>query len=418
MHITYFSSIITNKLIYYILFTILLFIIIFFAHIKLKYKFWTLQPVFHFYDFYYYIKNIGIINFELPKKNKYTNFNNLYFYNSNILTENQWKNIVAFIQINYLQNKNKIKGIYNVYYPTLNNINNYFKGHNHNSYWSLYYIDNYLNDTKNNNIIKSKELIGCMSSRPLTCCIIDKNNEIIFDLYYVDYLCVSKNHRKSGIAQQIIQTHEYNQSHSNKKICVSLFKREEELNFIVPVTCYDTYCYELSKFIYIDDVNLDTNIKMLTCDKQNIYYFYHFIKETKYKWNIFIIPSISNLYSLIESKNIFIKMFVVSGEKEIISAFVFKKTCTYLEKNKEVLSCIASINGDYLSKQEFIDCFKLSVYSLLNENFYYLSIENLSDNKTINDHFDDAVLFKSKTAYFFYNFAHSPFKSEKCLIIN
>lgn len=393
--------------------------ILFFIYVKLKYQFWTLQPVFHFYDFNYYIKNTGIINTELPKKNKYTNFNNLHFYNSNTLTKNQWKNIVAFIQINYLQNKNKIKGIHNVYYPTLNNINNYFKGHNYPSYWSLYYVEDYLSDIKNDCIIKNNKLIGCMSSRPLLCCIINKNDNIIFDLYYVDYLCVDKNHRKSGIAQQIIQTHEYNQSHSNKKICVSLFKREEELTFIVPVTCFDTYCYKMSNFTYIDDVFLDTNIKMLTCDKQNIYYFYHYIEETKAKWNIYIIPSISNLYALIKSKNIFIKMFIISGEKEIVSAFIFKKTCTYLEKGKEVLSCIGSINSDYLSPQEFVDCFKLAVYSLLNENFHYLSIENLSDNKIINNwNFNFDEIFKSKTAYFFYNFAHSPFKSEKCLIIN
>ena len=59
---------------------------------------------------------------------------------------------------------------------------------------------------------------------------------------------VDKYHRNKNIAPQIIQTHEYNQSHSNKKICVSLFKREEELTGIIPLTCYDTYCYNISDF--------------------------------------------------------------------------------------------------------------------------------------------------------------------------
>ena len=109
-------------------------------------------------------------------------------------------------------------------------------------------------------------------------------------------------------------------------------------------------------------------------------------------------------------------------DKEIISAYIFKKTCTYLDKNKEVLSCIGSINGSHLSDDEFIDGFKLSIKSILKNEYketssnLFLAIENVSDNSILNTHTEN--LFKSPTAYFFYNFAHSPFKSNKCLIIN
>ena len=93
---------------------------------------------------------------------------------------------------------------------------------------------------KNDNIIEKNKIIGLISSRPLTC-IIGEN--ILFDLYYVDYLCVDKYHRNKNIAPQLIQTHEYNQSHSNKKISVSLFKREEELTGIIPLTYYQYLFY-------------------------------------------------------------------------------------------------------------------------------------------------------------------------------
>lgn len=392
-----------------ILYFFIIFIIFFFIYIRLKYKFWSIQPVFHFYDFHYWIKNVGIISTELPEKNKFTNFKNIKTHTSNSLTDNQWNNIVAFIQLNYLRNKN------NIFHPKLENIKNYFIGHNHQCYWSMYEINEMIHNSSNNNIIDNNKIIGIMSSRPLKCIV----NDINFDLYYVDYLCVDKYYRNRNIAPQIIQTHEYNQSHLNKKICVSLFKREEELTGIIPLTCYDTYCYDIFNYT---NMNTNTNfqetninIKLLTCDKQNIYYFYHFMKEYSYKWNIYIFPTISNLYNLIESKNIFIKMCVIDGE--IISAYVLKKTCTYLDKNKEVLSCIGSINGEYLNKDEFIEMFNLSIVSLLkeNENINFLSIENISDNYILNN---SNYLFKSPTAYFFYNFAHSPFKSNKCLIIN
>jgi hypothetical protein len=411
------NNLIANNLIIYILYFIICSIILFFIYIRLKFRFWSIQPVFHFYDLHYWMRNIGIINSELPMKNKFVNFQNIKTYTSTQLTTNQWANISTFIQLNYLRNKE------NYYLPKLQNITNYFIGHNYPCYWSFNMIDDVVHDSKTNSVVKNNKIIGLMSSRPLKCII----NENSFDLYYVDYLCVDKKHRKQNIAPQIIQTHEYNQSHSNKKICVSLFKREEDLTGIIPLTCYDTYCYNLNDFVHNNNaIQSESNINVLTCDKQNIYYFYHFMKEYSHKWNIYIFPTISNLYNLIESKNIIIKMLTI--DKEIISAYIFKKTCTYLEKNKEVLSCIASINGNYLNKDEFIDGFMVSIKSILeNEykeekikkeisNFCFLSIENISDNCILNTFTES--LFQSKTAYFFYNFAHSPFKSNKCFIIN
>ena len=390
-----------------ILYFFILLVIFFYIYIKLKYNFWCIQPVFHFYDFHYWIRNVGIISTELPLKNKFTNFQNIKTYISNSLTDNQLKNIVAFIQLNYLRNKN------NVFHPKLENVINYFIGHNYHCYWSLYQINEIINDSnKNNNIIENNKIIGIMSSRPLKCII--KNKNINFYLYYVDYLCVDKKYRNKNIAPQIIQTHEYNQSHLNKKISVSLFKREEELTGIIPLTYYDTYCYDI--FDFTNSSKIDVKFQLLTCDKQNIYYFYHFMKEYSYKWDIYIFPTISNLYNLIESKNIFIKMCII--DTEIVAAYIFKKTCTYLDKNKEVLSCIGSINGTYLNNDDFIYVFNLSIISLLNnnENIHFLSIEDVSDNKILNNYKN--YLFKSPTAYFFYNFAHSPFKSSNCLIIN
>ena len=387
----------------FILYFFIFLIIFFFIYIRLKYKFWSIQPVFHFYDFHYWIRNVGIISAELPKKNKFTNFQNIKTYMSHSLTDNQWKNIVAFIQLNYLRNKN------NIFHPKLENIKNYFIGHNHPCYWSFYQINEMVQNSKK--IIQNNKIVGIMSSRPLKCII--KN--INFDLYYVDYLCVDKRHRNRNIAPQIIQTHEYNQSHSNKKISVSLFKREEELTGIIPLTCYDTYCYDFTELSYtteLSDTNTNTNYKLISCDKQNIYYFYHFMKEYSHKWDIYIFPTISNLHNLINSQNIFIKICIV--DREIASAYIFKKTCTYLDKGKEVLSCIGSINGT-LSNKEFNNMFYSSIISLKNENIYYVSIENISDNKML---IDENYLLKSPTAYFFYNFAHSPFKSSKCLIIN
>ena len=43
------------------------------AFIKIKFHFWSIQPVFHIYDLYYWIKPNQIVEPALPDINKYVN---------------------------------------------------------------------------------------------------------------------------------------------------------------------------------------------------------------------------------------------------------------------------------------------------------------------------------------------------------
>jgi hypothetical protein len=401
----------------YIVAFIVLFIILFFLYIRIKFRFWALQPVFHFYDLYYWIVNIGIIRKELPEKNRYTNFKNIKTISYDIVTEKNIKDLALLVKLNYLRNND------NVFAPEKENIVSYFKGNNHKSFWTFYWQPDILLDNKTNTAIDYDKLIAVITCRPLHITFFKNTNSSVrneMDVYYIDYLCVDKMYRKKNIAPQMIQTHEYNQSHLNRKICVSLFKREEELTGIIPLTVYKTYCFNMRKWTRPD--SLSANIKLLHGDKQNIYYLYNFINELtkRGKWDLTILPAMSNLIELITTKNLFITMLVV--DSEIVSAYIFKKTCTFLEKDKEIISCIASLNDfNSLSKEDFILGFKVSLCSILEKNkFSYLVVEDTSDNNHIiqNISIKTHPLAVSPTAYFFYNFAHNPFKSNKILMIN
>jgi hypothetical protein len=228
-------------------------------------------------------------------------------------------------------------------------------------------------------------------------------------------------HRKKNIAPQLIQTHEYNQSHLNKRISVSLFKREEELTGIIPLTVYKTYCFNMRNWLRPQSLSAD--ITLLHGDKQNLYYFYNFINElTKEgKWDLTVLPAMSNLIELVTSQNIFIKMLVNNGE--IIAVYIFKKTCTFIEKDKELISCIASFYKTTALKRDiFVQGFKVSLWSLIDKKtnkYSYLAVEDISDNNYIiqNIKIKTHPLVISPTAYFFYNFAYNPFKSNRILII-
>jgi hypothetical protein len=173
---------------------------------------------------------------------------------------------------------------------------------------------------------------------------------------------------------------------------------------------------------------LNAKIQLLNGDKQNIYYLYNFINELtkKSKWDLTVLPAMSNLMELVTSENLFIKMLVYNGE--IIAAYIFKKTCTFIEKDKEIISCIASFfDPSFIKKEEFIQGFKIALWSIIEnkENkepnkFGYLIVEDVSDNNNIieNIKIKTHPVAVSPTAYFFYNFAHNPFKSNRILIVN
>lgn len=393
----------------YILLGLLVIIMLIYIFIRLKYRFWYNQPVFHYYDFYYWFSKTGIIRKELPEKNKYTNFKNIYFMKFDELNENskQLKECIYLIQNNYLTNKE------NRFHPLKENIIPYFKNHFAKCFISFYYDDVFLEDIKNKSIISEKKLIGVMTTRPLHVFIKNK----LLDVYYADYLCIDKTYRKKNIAPQLIQTHEYLQSQYNKKIAVSLFKREGELTGIIPICVYMTYCFQMQH--WLPPLNLSHEIVFLNGDSENLYYLYNFITENKEKWEIYVIPEISNLIELVKSNNIYIYMILI--EKDIKAVYFFRKVCTSINQSKEVISLFASIKGD-ISNDVFINGFKISLSYIIKKYkyFYYLCVEDVSDNnKIINN-----LLIKSKpinispTAYFFYNFIYHTCLPNKMLMIN
>ena len=65
-------------MILYILLSIAIIYLLIFAFIKLRFRFWSVQPVFHLYNLFYWIWPCGIIEHGQPPKTK--------FYDAKVLT--------------------------------------------------------------------------------------------------------------------------------------------------------------------------------------------------------------------------------------------------------------------------------------------------------------------------------------------
>ena len=112
---------------------------------------------------------------------------------------------------------------------------------------------------------------------------------------------------------------------------------------------------------------------------------------------------------------------MVIQDQEIISAFFFRKTCTYITDGCEALCCFASINGSK-NKTLFIHSYKLALFQICkaHKSFKYAILENISDNNMIIENLliKSTPVLVNPTAYFFYNFAYPTFNHERVFIIN
>jgi len=393
-------------------FVILIGIVLFvMMYIKVKFGFWADQPVFHVYNLTYMLWPPGIIKHDLPLPNKYTNFKDINTVVLSTLSDLEQSRIINFIRSNYLRNAD------NVYAPRKENVIPYFESHNDLCFFTFYKQNTLLQDSKTSKITEERRIQGMITSRPIHIEIHHDTNCAKFRAYYVDYLCVSKYQRKKGIAQQLIQTHEYNQRHlSSKDIVVSLFKREEDLTGIVPLCVYVTYGFKVTT--WTKPFSLDAKYNNLEITPQNVHILLDFIKLHNSAFDILICVEASNLIQLIKTKNVYV--YVILLENEVICAYFFRKSCTFIEKNMEVLSCFASINSKENPNDIFIQGFKINFWTIAEKHhFGFSAIENISHNNIIINNLilKTYPLVKSPTAYFFYNFAYHTFKPNKCLIL-
>lgn len=380
-----------------------------FAYIKITFRFWSLQPVFHVYDLWYYIRPPGIIQSELPERNKYCNDINIVF---SPFTSSDKKNVDDYLQLMkkcYLQNGD------NQFLPTKEVLLSYFTGHNSTSFLSLYYEDELLLDSKEGDTVKRKRLIGGMTTRPLRITMNNGKKDAFFDCYYVDYLCVDTEYRKKGIAQQLIQTHEYHQRRQNQEVQVSLFKREGTLTGIVPVCVYNLYGYNL--VTWKKPVPLDPRLPLIEVGPTNIQHVLDFMKSpmVQKKFDITIVPDLANLLELIKMKTI--HMYMILEEHKVQAVYFFRKSCTYIKKGVEVVTLYASINQTE-SPTIFARGYINALWKICTgTDFQFAGIEDIADNGQIIESIKVKPDLTTPCAYFFYNFAYSTFPSKRTLIL-
>jgi hypothetical protein len=329
--------------------------------------------------------------------------------------DNKW--FIKLLSRHYLRNGD------NVFLPKDVNVFPYFEGHNSPCFISFYKAEESLHHEKTGEIVKTANPVGVITTRPMNVTLRRlKKGTIRFEGTYVDYLCVDKAHRKKGVSEQLIATHNYNQCILKKKSEIAIFKKEGILTGIVPICTFGIHIFSMQK--WNKPPGLLPPYSIVECGTSNMHHMYDFLRNdtVKGKIDLQIEPEMTNLMSLMKTRNVFIYL-LIEQEVGVVGCYFFRKSCTTLEKGKEILICFASINVSIVSV--FINGFKLALSNLclkkeLGFEFHYMAIEEICDNDVI------VANLKLKTwpqatipaAYFFYNYAFRTLPAKKVLILN
>ena len=389
----------------YIVFAIILVLAIFRCYNKIKNPFWSIQPIFHPYNAYYKWFPPGIIETHnndnlVPQRKKYINTTNIIIKPIISFSLETFKDITSFIRKFYCNEKNVF------YNPTTNNILPYFH-YSDKSYIGLYYLNN--------------ALFGCITSKPLY---VEINHQIV-NTHYIDYLCIHKEHRRKGLAPELIQTILNYNKKKDKLSSTFLFKRETKFNSIEPLTKYNTYAYNLTDKSWDtihtcknnqnkQQIFLPSGISLIKININQINILFNFLKIIKKNYKIYSCENLSILIELIKTENIFI--YCLFQGNEIIAAYFFKDATT-MYNNKRSMECFCTLNNSTIP-----DIFILGFYKALEKmvtKFPVLLLENTADSNIIIDklHQFHQPKFIHKMAYYYYNFAINTVNSNNTCFI-
>ena len=380
--------------------------IIWLLYCKLRHRFWSLQPVFQYYQWWNWFRQYSIIYMPVPDKNRYVNQEKITTYNWKKLSNIHLQQYSSLVQNNFLNTESVI------YNPSIEDISCYFDSHNSPCFISLY-TENELSKDQSMRLVRTQKLVGGITSRPLYLSFNKRNIKHIVS--YVDYLCITHDSRKRNIAPQLIQTHIYNERKENANCQIHLFRRDTILSHIVPLTLFTTNVYALEDWKQPNEFR-KPGYHILEVNQHTIHQFLLYLKEAPFLCTIY--PHFSHIISLLSSSHIHI--YLLRENNTILGCYGFRNATTLFEGNS-VWDCIFSVKSDSLENHNFMIGFRHSLKKCVEtEKFPFISIDGISHNGIIMNHLDVWYRpYKSyPCAYYLYNYIVAPFEPHNVFVLH
>jgi hypothetical protein len=405
------------------IFTFIIFIfLLLFAYIKLKYPFWSSQPVFHNYDILRRLCSTPfIINKFQHFKNKYCNLENIKTnYYIDCKEENK-QHAVNLVQSFYFNTDQILHTIQR------NDIDCIMTGSSELPMMSIFF-ENELKCDTGSLIQQIKTPRGIIFSRPLYFWYMNSLTDTNYNenkIYYIDYLCVDRVKEKKSVFRELLQTHLYNQHNLNKDLQISLIKKEIELfEGVIPLVNYQTFTFKLRNHKIMP---LPPHYYMIELEKENFDVLVDFLYTNKdycYKtklYDVLIFPDIGNIQQMVTCG--LMKIFCLRNRENIYGFYFFKDAKMYYEEIEgNTLHFIGSIMN-CLIPSLFYNGFLNSLKKILKKDssFMMLLFEDIGHNCILYEFWKNNYLpvFTNKTAYYLHNFVHpkSPLDKKRVFVL-
>ena len=415
-------------------------LLLFFVYIRLRYPFWSMQPVYHPYDILRsWIKSPSILWNGLLMKTKYTDSLKVITIPYSESTDQHRKDLTNLLQTQLIDSERVIST------TDQDALDTYLTGHNHPTYISFFVKDHYdvSYQTRDktlspDSIIATKKPVSTMTSRTIRFFITENgaSQPINWTVYYWDHICTHREHRKGHETRFTIQTHEYIQRSKNPDIPISLFKKEETLcEGIVSLTQYTTYTFLLRNIGVSPLAKHCTVVRVFKENKAILSDFLFGLLHPKYAmagkaanpFTICAFPEIGALNALIESNLVYV--YALKREDHILGLYFLKDgKATYedIDGGGSLLECVSSVcnmtQGVGLFFSGFLHALRAILHSQKKEDRYkILAFTDLGHNDQLLEkwRWKYTPIFTNPSAYYLFNglVPGMPFPRERCFIL-
>ena len=317
-------------------------------YFHLCHRFWSIQPMVHTYSLYSYLRKQRCIK-PLPLNNKFCSPLNIATLKYSELTDTTKDNLCTMLSEHFDEGGSRFDK--DIFSPLMDS-------HDTASFVSLYY--------------KYSKIIGCLTGRPLTMHI---DSEKI-PLFYIDYLCVDKDMRGKGIAHSLMQTHEHNQRNVNQDVLHSLFKRNARIPAIVPFVSSKTYGFKAGLF---KPCVFEPSITFERIASSRLQDFNEFLEAHKSDFKYSILPSLSHIAGLIQSKHL--AVYVLKDHDSIVNVYIFRNVDIMKHDPSGIHLCcsIMKETNNYIMNYSGL----CAILSEVSKTYTNVFIENISHNGTL-----------------------------------
>jgi len=392
----------------YVFYGILLFLIIRYLYICIKYPFWAHMPVYHTYDYHNFFARSSREMQLFPYKNKFSNAIQIKTISYYELNDTYIKYFAELLQCFYIPADDFLYTILE------KDVKARFSGHFDTPFISFYNEKNYVSTAKSSekqfDILSTNVEIqlfpepkGCIGSYPVRTFYHPANEYKCAN--YLTFISVDRAYKSQNISRNLISTHDYNVRRHNPDVRIGLLKKDVgACEGVVPLLTFFTCLFEIKvsktkqRVRNIVEVYRENWAIMLDT--------LHGLFKPNVLYDFVVSIDIGAIKSRIDAEILFVYAFCEKGN--VLAMYFIEDAHTLYEKEstsltKKGLRLIASINNGLTNElfyQGFMEC--LRKLQKRNLDFKMMWIDDIGHNETIVQMMN-GFLEKTTGAYYFIN---------------